>query len=173
MRNKFAEEKLMNVAKTYRQRMTVQRDRTHAEDTPEKVKEKINRRLNFAPIKDKNLNEEIRYNKNIMEDHKRVNEMDKSKLRTPNQPNHMYNIEKETSEYIQSSQNSEQNLHRTRQSKNKVSHCVISHRLKCEEKTEMDDAEEVIYSEGEPFEGYRYPKNTWDSDDSLYDEDYS
>ena len=37
----------------------------------------------------------------------------------------------------------------------------------------MDDAEEVIYSEGEPFEGYRYPKNTWDSDDSLYDEDYS
>ncbi len=31
----------------------------------------------------------------------------------------------------------------------------------------MDDTEEVIYSEGEPFEGYRYPKNTWDSDDSL------
>jgi len=87
--------------------------------------------------------------------------MDKSKLRTPNQPNHMHNIEKETSEYIQSSQNSEEILHRSRQSKNKVSHCVISHRLKCEEKSEMDDAEEVIYSEGEPFEGYRYPKNTF------------
>ena len=37
----------------------------------------------------------------------------------------------------------------------------------------MDDTEEVIYSEGEPFEGYLYPDNTWDSDDSMYKEDYS
>ena len=97
--------------------------------------------------------------------------MDKSKPRIPNQSNH--NSERETSEYIQLSQSSEENLHRTRQSKNKLSHCVISHRSKCEEKSEMDDTEEVIYSEGEPFEGYRYPNNTWDSDDSLYEEDYS
>ena len=33
----------------------------------------------------------------------------------------------------------------------------------------MDDTEEVIYSDGEPFEGYQYPNNTWDSDDSLYE----
>ena len=32
----------------------------------------------------------------------------------------------------------------------------------------MDDTEGVIYSEGEPFEGYQYPNNTWDSDDSIY-----
>ena len=32
--------------------------------------------------------------------------------------------------------------------------------------------EEVIYSEGESFERYRYPNNTWDSNDSLYEEDY-
>ena len=32
----------------------------------------------------------------------------------------------------------------------------------------MDDTEEVIQSEGEPFEGYRYPNNTWDSDDSIH-----
>ena len=38
----------------------------------------------------------------------------------------------------------------------------------------MEDMEEdVIYSEGEPFEGYLYPNNTWDSDDSMYEEDYS
>ena len=33
--------------------------------------------------------------------------------------------------------------------------------------------EDVIYSEGEPFEGYLYPNNTWDSDESTYEEDYS
>ena len=31
-----------------------------------------------------------------------------------------------------------------------------------------DREEEVIYSEGEPFEGYLYPNNTWDSEDSMY-----
>ena len=36
-----------------------------------------------------------------------------------------------------------------------------------------DREEEVIYSEGEPFEGYLYPNNTWDSEDSMYEEDYS
>ena len=36
-----------------------------------------------------------------------------------------------------------------------------------------DTEEEVIYSEGEPFEGYLYPNNTWDSEDSMYEEDYS
>ena len=38
-----------------------------------------------------------------------------------------------------------------------------------------DMEEEVIYSEGELFEGegYLYPKNTWDSDDSMYEDDYS
>ena len=38
--------------------------------------------------------------------------------------------------------------------------------------SDMDDTEEVIYSEGEPFEGYQYPNNTWDSDDSIYEEDW-
>ena len=32
--------------------------------------------------------------------------------------------------------------------------------------------EEVIYSEGEPFDGYLYPNNTWDSDDSMDEEEY-
>ena len=32
-----------------------------------------------------------------------------------------------------------------------------------------DREEEVIYSEGEPFEGYLYPNNTWDSEDSMYE----
>ena len=36
----------------------------------------------------------------------------------------------------------------------------------------MDDTEEVIYSEGEPFEGYLYLNDTWDSDDSMYEEEY-
>ena len=36
----------------------------------------------------------------------------------------------------------------------------------------MDDTEEVIYSEGEPFDGYLYPNNTWDSDDSMYEDEY-
>ena len=35
-----------------------------------------------------------------------------------------------------------------------------------------DREEEVCYSEGEPFEGYLYPNNTWDSDDSIREEDY-
>ena len=28
------------------------------------------------------------------------------------------------------------------------------------------------YTDGEPFEGYLYPNNTWDSEDSMYEEDY-
>ena len=32
-----------------------------------------------------------------------------------------------------------------------------------------DMEEEVIYSEGENFEGYPYPNNTWDSQDSSYE----
>ena len=43
-----------------------------------------------------------------------------------------------------------------------------------DDKSNMENKEEeVIYSEGEPFEGYLYPKNIWDSDDSMYEEDYS
>ena len=68
---------------------------------------------------------------------------------------------------LQFSQRREENIHRTRQLKNKLSHCVKSNYSKYEEKSDMDDTEEVIYSEGEPFEGYRYPNNTWDSDDSI------
>ena len=80
---------------------------------------------------------------------------------------------RETSEYIQLSQNREEPLHRTRQLKNKLSHCVKSNQSTYVEESDMDDTEEVIYSEGEPFEGDQYPNNTWDSDDSLYEEDYS
>ena len=39
--------------------------------------------------------------------------------------------------------------------------------------SDMEDTEEVIYSEGESFEGYQYPNNTWNSGDSMYEEDYS
>ena len=35
-----------------------------------------------------------------------------------------------------------------------------------------DMEEEVIYSEGEPFEGYLYPNNTWHSEDLMYEEAY-
>ena len=99
--------------------------------------------------------------------------MDKLEHRTPNRMSHMQSVEKGTSESIQSSQSREDLLRRTRQSKNNISHCVARNSLKYEDKSDMDDTEEVIYSDGEPFEGYQYPNNTWDSDDSLYEEDYS
>ena len=71
------------------------------------------------------------------------------------------------------SQNREMHLHRTRQLKNK-SHCLTPALSKYEDISSKEDREEeVIYSEGEPFEGYLYPNNTWDSDDSMYEEDYS
>ena len=101
-----------------------------------------------------------------------MDELDKSELRTHNQMNHMQCVERETSEYIQSSQSREEQLHRTGQLKNNISQCVKLNYSKCGEKSEMDDTEEVIYSEGEPFEGDPYPNNTWDSDDSMHDEDY-
>ena len=82
--------------------------------------------------------------------------------------NHKQIVERETSEYIQLSQSREEHLHRTRQLKHKLSHCAKSNYLKHDEESDMDDTEEVIYSEGEPFEGYQYPNNTWDSDDSIY-----
>ena len=87
--------------------------------------------------------------------------------------NHKQSVERETSEYRQFSQSREEHLHRTWQLKNKLSHCVKSYQSKYGEESDMDDTEEVIYSEGEPFEGYQYPNNTWDSDDSIYEEDYS
>ena len=69
------------------------------------------------------------------------------------------------------SQNREMHLHRTRQLKNK-SHCVTPALSKYDDISSKEDTEEeVIYSEGEPFEGYLY--NTWDSEDSMYEEDYS
>ena len=35
------------------------------------------------------------------------------------------------------------------------------------------NTEEDIYPEGGPFEGYLYPNNTWDSNDPMYELDYS
>ena len=35
--------------------------------------------------------------------------------------------------------------------------------------SQADSKEEVIYSEGEPFEDL-YPDNTWDSDEEVHDE---
>ena len=137
------------------------------QDATTKVNNKINRRLNFTLIMDKNTNEEICHDeKSNPNNHKHTDEMDKLDLRAPNQMNHKQSVERETSEYIQFSQSREEHLHRTRQLKNNLSHCVKSNYLKYE-KSETDDTEEVIYSEGEPFEGYRYPNNTWDSDDSI------
>ena len=100
-------------------------------------------------------------------------ETDSLEFRTSNQLDYMQSSVGENSEYTQPSQNREEQLHRTGQLQNNISHCVKINYSKCEEKTEMDDTEEVIYSEGEPFEGYLYPNNTWDSDDSMYKEDYS
>ena len=108
-----------------------------------------------------------------MNDSKQEDEMDSPEFRTPNQMDYRQCIERETSEHIQPSRNREEQLHRTGQLQNNISQCVKLNYSKCEEKTEMDDTEEVIYSEGEPFEGYLYPDNTWDSDDSMYEEDYS
>ena len=39
--------------------------------------------------------------------------------------------------------------------------------------TKEDTEEEVTDFEGEPVEGYPHPNNTWDSEDSMYEEDYS
>ena len=44
---------------------------------------------------------------------------------------------------------------------------------KYDDVSDMEDTEEVIHSEGEPFEGYQYPNNTWDSDGSMHEENYS
>jgi len=81
-------------------------------------------------------------------------------------------IERNSSEYIQVSQNREMHLHRTRQLKNK-SHCVTPAFSKYDDISSKEDTEEeVIYSDGEPFEGYLYPNNTWDSEDSTREEEY-
>ena len=69
-------------------------------------------------------------------------------------------------------QNREEHLHRTRQLKNE-SHCLTPAFSKYGTQSMEDMEEDIIYSEGEPFEGYLYPNNTWDSDDSMYEEDYS
>ena len=81
-------------------------------------------------------------------------------------------IERNNSEYIQVSHNRDIHLHRTRQLKNK-SHCVMPIVSKYDDISSKDDMEEeVIYSEGETFEGYPYPNNTWDSQDSLYEDEH-
>ena len=170
------------------QRMIAQRNRAYAVvkvNTPTKIhfsnkyvvtdtKQKISRRLNFTLTQAKSKVEETGHDEIInLNGHKHAEEMDKLEHRTPNRTSHMQSIEEGTSQNIQSSQNREELLHRTRQSKNNISHCVTMNSLKYEDKSDMDDTEEVIYSDGEPFEGYQYPNNTWDSDDSLYEEDYS
>ena len=87
--------------------------------------------------------------------------------------NQMSTIERKSSEYIQVSQNRELHLHRTRQLQNK-SHCVTPAFSKYDDISSKEDTEEeVSYSEGEPFEGYPHPNNTWDSEDSMYEEGYS
>ena len=71
-----------------------------------------------------------------------------------------------------------QNLNRPRQNQNKISRCLDFNTILFEEKKEKQEigtqlrmssqqqVEEVIYSEGEPFEDI-YPDNTWDSDDDI------
>ena len=81
-------------------------------------------------------------------------------------------IEKTNSDYKQVSNNRESYLHRTRQLKNK-SHCVLPAFSKYVDISIQEDVEEeVIYSEGESFDGCIYPNNTWDSEDSMYEEEY-
>ena len=80
--------------------------------------------------------------------------------------------ERNTPEYIKLSQNRDTYLHRTRQIKNK-SHCAMPAVSKYDDISSKDDMEEeVIYSDGETFEGYPYPNNTWDSQDSLYEDEH-
>ena len=51
-----------------------------------------------------------------------------------------------------------------------ISHCVMPAFSKYDDISSKEDTEEeVIYSDGELFEGYPYPNNTWDSQDSLYE----
>ena len=80
--------------------------------------------------------------------------------------------ERNTSEYIQVSHNRDIYLHRTQQLKNK-SHCVMPAFSKYDDISSKEDTEEeAIYSDGESFEGYPYPNNTWDSQDSLYEDEH-
>ena len=72
----------------------------------------------------------------------------------------------ENSEYTHMPQQQDEHLLRTRQLKNN-SRCLMPNYLKHDNVPLNAESEEAIYSEGEPFEGYPYPKNTWDSDDSL------
>ena len=140
MKNRDAEEKLMNVARKYHQRMIAQRNLAHAgtnenmptrtslmkQDATTKVNNKINRRLNFTPKMEKNTNVEICHDeKSNPNNHKHTDEMDKLDLGTPNQMNHKQSVDRETSEYIQFSQSREEHLHRTRQLKKNKSLCKV------------------------------------------------
>ena len=69
--------------------------------------------------------------------------------------------------------NKNEHLYRTRQLKNK-SHCLMPHRPPIYDTSNMEEIEEeVIYSEEETMEGSPYPDNTWNSDDTMYEEDHS
>ena len=84
---------------------------------------------------------------------------------------HMSIHEKNSSECKQEPQSRQLHLHRTRQLQNK-SHCVTPAVSRYDEISSKEDSEEeVCYSEGEPFEGYLHPNNTWNSDDSIHEED--
>ena len=88
-----------------------------------------------------------------------------------NAQNYMSISERNSSEYKQESHKRQMHLYRTRQSQNK-SHCVKTAASVYDDISSKEDIEEeVYYSEGEPFEGYLYPNNTWNSDDSIHEED--
>ena len=110
MKNGDTEEKLMNVARKYHQKMSAQRKWARTEinesrpmrtslmkqDASTNITNKINRRLNFTPKMEKNTNEKISHDeKSNLNNHRHTDEMDKSDLGTPNQTNHKQSIDRE------------------------------------------------------------------------------
>ena len=74
---------------------------------------------------------------------------------------------------MQIARNKNEHLYRTRHLQNK-SHFLRPRRSPVYGTSTMGELEEeVIYLEGETMEGNPYPDNTWDSDDTLYEEDHS
>ena len=163
IRNKLAEQKLLNIAKKYQDRITIQNDQKNMETVEEHLYSME------TQSKEATFDDFIKFYYGRKNHDNITTHFNDKKDKIGNQ---MSIIEGKSSEYTQVSPNREMYLHRTRQTKTK-SHCVITASSKYDDISSKEDTEEeVIYSEGEPFDGYLYPNNTWDSDDSMYEDEY-
>ena len=146
MRNKIAEDKLLNIARKYQDKITTQNDQKDTETVVE------HQNIMETQLKEPGFDDFIKFYYTSKNHDKITTQINHKKDKVENQ---MSTIERNSSEYIQVSQNREMHLHRTRQLKNK-SHCVTPAFSKYDDISSKEDREEeVIYSEGEPFEGYR------------------